>query len=62
MAKGRCISGVKDGFELRESQSGYNAIFDPENRDIASEWPDLLVHLIWLQVVSLARPRYQLKN
>ena len=37
MAKGRCIRGIKDGFELRESQSGYYAIFDPENCDIASE-------------------------
>ena len=35
--KGRCIRGIKDGFELRESQSAYNAIFDPENCDIAPE-------------------------
>ena len=37
MAKGRCIRGIKDGFELRESQSAYNAIFDPKNCDIAPE-------------------------
>ena len=37
MAKGRCIRGIKDGFELRESQSAYNAIFDPKNCDIALE-------------------------
>ena len=35
MARGRSIRGIKNGFELRESQSGYNAIFDPENCDIA---------------------------
>ena len=34
MARGRCIRGIKDGLELRESQSNYNAIFDPENCDI----------------------------
>ena len=37
MARGRTIRGVKDGFELRESQSGYNADFDPKNCDIAPE-------------------------
>ena len=35
MARGRSIRGIKNGFELRESQLGYNAIFDPENCDIA---------------------------
>ena len=30
MAGGRSIRDIKDGFELRESQSGYNAIFDLE--------------------------------
>ena len=37
MAKGRCIRGIKDGIELPESQSAYNAIIDPENYDIAPE-------------------------
>ena len=37
MARGRTIRGVKDGFEPRESQSGYNADFDPKNCDIAAE-------------------------
>ncbi len=31
MAKGRSVQPVKGAFELRESQSAYNAIFDPEN-------------------------------
>ena len=35
MAKGRTIRGIKDGFELRESLSGYNAVLDTENCDIA---------------------------
>ena len=35
MVRGRTIRRIKDGFELRESQSAYNAIFDPENCDIA---------------------------
>jgi putative transposase len=35
MAKGRTIRGIKDGFELRESLSGYNVVLDTENCDIA---------------------------
>lgn len=37
MARGRTIRVVKDGFELRESQSGYNAVFGSKNSDIAPE-------------------------
>ena len=37
MARDRSIRSKKDGFESRESQSGYNAIFTPENCDIAPE-------------------------
>jgi len=37
VAKGRTTRDVGDGFELKESQSGYNAIFDPENTDIAKK-------------------------
>ena len=43
MAKGRTIRGIKDGFELRESLSGYNAILDTENWNIASK-------KAWLQI------------
>ena len=35
MAKGRTIRGIKDGFELRESLLGYNAVLDTENCNIA---------------------------
>jgi hypothetical protein len=34
MAKGRSVQPTKGAFELREAQSAYNAIFDPENRNI----------------------------
>ncbi|WP_319523233.1 transposase [uncultured Desulfosarcina sp.] len=34
MASGRCIRPAKGAFELRETQSSYNSIFDPKNRDI----------------------------
>jgi len=34
MAKGRSIRPNSDGFELRESQTAYNSIIEPENRDI----------------------------
>jgi len=34
MARGRTIRSIDAGFELRESQSAYNAILDPKNRDI----------------------------
>ncbi len=34
MAKSRCVHSGKGAFELREAQSGYNAIFEHENRDI----------------------------
>ena len=39
MARGRTIRGAEDGFELRETQSGYNAVFDPENNDIGPNKP-----------------------
>jgi hypothetical protein len=32
--KGRCVQACEGAFELREAQSVYNAIFDPENRNI----------------------------
>ena len=35
MARGRTVRSINGGFELRETQSSYNAIFDPENHDIA---------------------------
>jgi len=35
MAKGRAVRPMAGAFELRESRSTYNSIFDPENRDIA---------------------------
>ena len=34
MAKGRSVRPIEGAFELRETQSAYNSIFDPENRDI----------------------------
>jgi hypothetical protein len=34
MAKGRCVQPGEGAFELRDVQSGYNAIIDHENRDI----------------------------
>ncbi len=34
MARRRSIRGMNDSVELRETQSAYNAIFDPENCDI----------------------------
>jgi hypothetical protein len=34
MAKGRSVQPTEGAFELREVQSVYNSIFDPENRDI----------------------------
>ena len=34
MAKGRCIQPGEGAFELRETQSAYNTIFDNENHDI----------------------------
>jgi hypothetical protein len=34
MAKGRYLRPNEGAFELREVQSTYNSIFDPENRDI----------------------------
>ena len=34
MAKSRCVHSGEGAFELREAQSGYNAIFEHENRDI----------------------------
>ena len=34
MAKGRSVQPTKGAFELREAQSAYNAIFDPENQRI----------------------------
>ena len=34
MAKGRTIHVAKDGFELRESQLVYNAVFGTQNRNI----------------------------
>ena len=34
MAKGRSVQPTGGAFELREAQSAYNSIFDPENRDI----------------------------
>ena len=34
MAKGRSVQPTESAFKLREAQSVYNAIFDPENRDI----------------------------
>jgi len=37
MAKGRTIRGIEDGFELRESQSVYNAVLDTENCNIAPQ-------------------------
>ena len=37
MATGREIRGIKDGFELRESQSGYNAVLDTENCNIGPQ-------------------------
>lgn len=37
MARGRTIRGKKDDFELRESQSAYNAISTPDNCNIASK-------------------------
>ena len=38
MAKGRTIrDSIEDGFELREAQSGYNAVLDTEYCDIASK-------------------------
>jgi len=37
MARGLTLRGVKDGFELREALSGYNAVFDTENSNIASK-------------------------
>ena len=38
-ARGQTIRGAEDGFELRETQSGYNAVFDPENDDIGPNKP-----------------------
>ena len=35
MARGRSVQPSGGAFELRETQSAYNAILDPENRDIA---------------------------
>ena len=35
IAKGRTIRAIKDGFELRESLSGYNAVLATENCNIA---------------------------
>jgi putative transposase len=35
MAKGRSVQPTEGAFELREAQSAYNPIFDPENRDIS---------------------------
>ena len=37
MAKGRTVHVAKEGFELRESQLGYNAVFSTQNRNIAPE-------------------------
>jgi hypothetical protein len=37
MARGRCVQPGESAFELRDTQSGYNAIFDPKNRDISPE-------------------------
>ena len=37
MAKGRTIRGIQDGFELRKSLSGYNAVLDTENCNIAPQ-------------------------
>ena len=34
MAKGRSVRPTEGAFELREAQSSYSTIFDPENRDI----------------------------
>jgi putative transposase len=34
MARGRSVQSIAGACELREAQSAYNAIFDPENRDI----------------------------
>ena len=34
VARGRSIRGFDDNSELRETQSSYNAIFNPENCDI----------------------------
>ena len=35
MARGRSVQPTDAAFELREEQSAYNSIFEPENRDIA---------------------------
>ena len=35
MVKSRCVRLTEGAFELRESQSAYNSIFDPKNHDIA---------------------------
>ena len=34
MAKGRSVHPTEGAFELRDAQSAYNAVFNPENRDI----------------------------
>lgn len=35
MARGRSVQAIDGASELREPQSAYSAVFDPENHDIA---------------------------
>lgn len=55
MAKGRAVWPIAGAFELRETQSAYNAIFDPENCDIAPKRSNLTFYFVLLQSLSLAR-------
>jgi hypothetical protein len=38
MAKVRSVQPTEGAFELQETKSAYNAVFDPENRDIDPQY------------------------
>jgi hypothetical protein len=38
MAKVRSVQSTEGAFELQKTKSAYNAVFDPENRDIDPQY------------------------